>query len=241
MPSIVPDLIVFDCDGTLVDSERIGVQVGRRMLADLGVALSEREFVEKFVGCSAQHWTDEIARTLGGAPPKDWSRRHDELFATTLMEQLEPVDGAVEVLDALDAMRIPYRLASNSGRSQIVRSLELVGLADRFRGRVHSSHETARAKPAPDVYLAAAAAERVEPEHCWVVEDSPFGVAAGLAAGMRTFAFTGGLHPPGRLSQVGAHTLEDLRDLLPLLEYGNGSEPLTHPRRTCVPSDLSQC
>ena len=241
MPSIVPDLIVFDCDGTLVDSERIGVQVGRRMLADLGVALSEREFVEKFVGCSAQHWTDEIARTLGGAPPKDWSRRHDELFATTLMEQLEPVDGAVEVLDALDAMRIPYRLASNSGRSQIVRSLELVGLADRFRGRVHSSHETARGKPAPDVYLAAAAAERVEPEHCWVVEDSPFGVAAGLAAGMRTFAFTGGLHPPGRLSQVGAHTLEDLRDLLPLLEYGNGSEPLTHPRRTCVPSDLSQC
>jgi len=241
MPSIVPDLIVFDCDGTLVDSERIGVQVGRRMLADLGVALSEREFVEKFVGCSAQHWTDEIARTLGGAPPKDWSRRHDELFATTLMEQLEPVDGAVEVLDALDAMRIPYRLASNSGRSQIVRSLELVGLADRFRDRVHSSHETARAKPAPDVYLAAAAAERVEPEHCWMVEDSPFGVAAGLAAGMRTFAFTGGLHPPGRLSQVGAHTLEDLRDLLPLLEYGNGSEPLTHPRRTCVPSDLSQC
>ena len=241
MPSIVPDLIVFDCDGTLVDSERIGVQVGRRMLADLGVALSEREFVEKFVGCSAQHWTDEIARTLGGAPPKDWSRRHDELFATTLMEQLEPVDGAVEVLDALDAMRIPYRLASNSGRSQSVRSLELVGLADRFRDRVHSSHETARAKPAPDVYLAAAAAERVEPEHCWVVEDSPFGVAAGLAAGMRTFAFTGGLHPPGRLSQVGAHTLEDLRDLLPLLEYGNGSEPLTHPRRTCVPSDLSQC
>jgi HAD superfamily hydrolase (TIGR01509 family) len=220
MPSIVPDLIVFDCDGTLVDSERIGVQVGRRMLADLGVALSEREFVEKFVGCSAQHWTDEIARTLGGAPPKDWSRRHDELFATTLMEQLEPVDGAVEVLDALDAMRIPYRLASNSGRSQIVRSLELVGLADRFRDRVHSSHETARAKPAPDVYLAAAAAERVEPEHCWVVEDSPFGVAAGLAAGMRTFAFTGGLHRPTRLRHPGAQALDDLRDLLPLLEDG---------------------
>jgi beta-phosphoglucomutase-like phosphatase (HAD superfamily) len=146
----------------------------------------------------------------------------------------------VEVLDALDRMRIPYRLASNSERSQIVRSLELVGLADRFRGRVHSSHEVARGKPAPDVYLAAAAAERVRPEHCWVVEDSPFGVAAGLAAGMRTFAFTGGLHPLGRLSQAGAHTLEDLRDLLPLLENG-GFEPLTHPSHTCVPSDLSQC
>ncbi|MEV6491632.1 HAD family phosphatase [Actinoplanes sp. NPDC051633] len=241
MASIVPDLIVFDCDGTLVDSERIGVQVGRRMLADLGVALSEREFVEKFVGCSAQHWVEEIARTLGGAPPADWSRRHDELFATTLTEQLEPVAGAVEVLDALDRLGVPYRLASNSGRPQIVRSLELVGLADRFRGRVHSSHEVARGKPAPDVYLAAAAAERVEPEHCWVVEDSPFGVAAGLAAGMRTFAFTGGLHPPARLHRTGAHVLQDLRDLLPMLANGNGSEPLTHPRKTCVPSDLSQC
>ena len=216
----MPRLIVFDCDGTLVDSERIGVQVGRRMLADLGVALSEQEFVERFVGCSAQHWSDEITRTVGGSPPADWSRRHDELFVSTLIEQLQPVPGAVEVLDALDRLGVPYRLASNSERSQIVRSLELVGLAERFRDRVHSAHEVARGKPAPDVYLAAAAAEDVEPEHCWVVDDSPFGVAAGLAAGMRTFAFTGGLHPPNRLRHAGADALEDLRDLLPLLEDG---------------------
>jgi beta-phosphoglucomutase-like phosphatase (HAD superfamily) len=154
----MPRLVVFDCDGTLVDSERIGVQVGRRMLAGLGVALSEREFVERFVGCSAQHWADEIARTVGGTPPADWSQRHDELFATTLAEQLEPVPGAVDVLDALDRLGLSYRLASNSDRSHIARALELVGLADRFRDRVHSAHEVARGKPEPDVYLTAAAA-----------------------------------------------------------------------------------
>ncbi|NJC70722.1 HAD family phosphatase [Planosporangium thailandense] len=209
--------MVFDCDGTLVDSERIGVQVGRRMLADLGVTLTEAEFVERFVGCSKQHWTDEVARVVGGPPPADWSRRHDELFAVAL-EQLRPVPGAVEVLDALDGLGVPYRLASNSDRAHIARTLELTGLADRFTGRVHSAHDVARGKPAPDVYLAAAAAAGVDPGECWVVEDSPFGVEAGVAAGMRTFAFTGGVHPRARLARPGVPALDELVDLVPLLE-----------------------
>ena len=212
-----PRLVVFDCDGTLVDTERIGVRVGCLMFRELGLDLSEDEVAHRFVGCSQEHWEAEVASAAGGVVPDGWARRYEEAVDRALEAELQPVPGAVHLLDELERIGTPYALASNSGPDAIRRSLRLTGLQDRFDGRIHSAHDVARGKPAPDVYLAAAAAHGVDPQDCWVVEDSPFGVEAALAAGMRTFAFTGGLHPAERLLRPGALELKRLPDLVPLV------------------------
>ncbi len=177
-------LVIFDCDGVLVDSERIAAQVSAAGLTERGWAISEAEVIERFVGRSDAHIGAEIASRLGHRVESEWRiesvRRLREAFAS----ELQPVDGVVE---ALNAIRTPTCVASSGTHEKIRHSLLLVGLLDRFEGRIFSASDVAHGKPAPDLFLHAAATMGTAPARCAVIEDSPSGYAGGVtaAAGLR--------------------------------------------------------
>lgn len=193
------DLVIFDCDGVLVDSEPISVRVGTAALRRLGWSIDEAEYAERFVGCSNEYWAEQVGET----PPGWWEQVYDE-YATAINAELCTVEG---IEAALDQLTLPFCVASNGRHSSIRRSLELTGLADRFAGRVFSAEDVTQGKPAPDLFLHAAATMGTAPERCVVVEDSPFGVMAAVSAGMRCLAYAGGLTPATRLSGLGATAL----------------------------------
>jgi HAD superfamily hydrolase (TIGR01509 family) len=208
------ELVIFDCDGVLVDSERIAVRVEAEFLAELGWPLSQAEIVERFMGRTAEYIDEAIEAQLGSRLPGDWKdqfqRRYTEAFAADLV----PVDG---VLDALDRLTVPTCVASSGSHDKLRFTLGRTGLYERFEGRIFSGYEVANGKPAPDLFLHAAARMGAEPARCAVVEDSRPGVLAARAAGMRAFGYAGGLTPPGRLQGEGTVVFVDMRDLPRLL------------------------
>lgn len=206
MPGV--DLVVFDCDGVLVDSERLALRVDQQVLADLGWVLEADEVVERFLGCTEAAFTAAVEQQLGRTLPPDWGAPYAEWYERAFTEELVAVEGIEE---ALDGLALPVCVASNSGHARLRSSLSQTGLLARFAGRVFSSEDVARGKPAPDLYLHAAAAMGVAPQRCVVVEDSPTGATAALAAGMRVLGYAGGLTPAHRLRDLGATVFEDMR------------------------------
>jgi HAD superfamily hydrolase (TIGR01509 family) len=191
-------LVIFDCDGVLVDSERLAVRVEAAVLAELGWPLGQAEVIERFMGRSQAFMAQAILDRLGGRLPGDWQDRLDRRYRTAFDAELAPVDGIVE---ALDRIATPTCVASSGSHEMLRHTLGLTGLYQRFEGRIFSASEVAEGKPAPDLFLHAAARLGAEPAACAVVEDSRYGVEAARAAGMRAFGYTGGgLTPPGRLA-----------------------------------------
>jgi HAD superfamily hydrolase (TIGR01509 family) len=209
-----PDLVILDCDGVLVDSERIAVRVGTDCLRALGWELTEDEYVERFTGCSTEHWQREVRGRLGGSLPPDWKAAIDERYDLAVERELRPVSGVVAALDRISA---PTCVASNGSHAKIGRSLALTNLGDRFRGRIFSAQDVGVGKPAPDLFLHAAERLDADPARCVVVEDSPFGARAARSAGMRCLAFTGGVTSAAKLQGLGAVLFEDMRGLPGLL------------------------
>ncbi|MEU6779964.1 HAD family hydrolase [Nonomuraea angiospora] len=195
------DLVIFDCDGVLVDSEPISVRVGTAALRRLGWSIDETEYIERFVGCTNDYWEEQVGET-----PPGWRDQLRAEYTAAVKAELRAVRG---IQEALDRLTVPSCVASNGRHSVIRNSLELVGLAGRFDGRVFSAEDVARGKPEPDLFLHAAATLGAEPERCVVVEDSPFGVTAAVRAGMRCLAFAGGLIPGDRLAGLGATLFHD--------------------------------
>ncbi len=210
------DLVIFDCDGVLVDSERLAVRTEAAVLAGLGWPLTEEEIVERFVGRSADYMHREIERHLGR--PIDWAAEFEPRYHEVFERELAPVDGIVE---ALDAITVPTCVASSGSYDKMAFTLGRTGLHDRFVGRIFSADEVANGKPAPDVFLYAAASMATEPARCVVVEDSVSGVAAGTAAGMRVIAYAGGVTPAQRLAADGVVVIDDMRALPGLLATGS--------------------
>jgi HAD superfamily hydrolase (TIGR01509 family) len=206
-------LVIFDCDGVLVDSERLAVRTEVEVLAALGWPLSDREIIERFVGRSPAYMQAAIERHLGRRIDFDrlFMQRHEEVFE----RELRAVDGVAALLDSL---RVPACVASSGTHERIRRSLELVGLAERFDGRVFSASDVAHGKPAPDLFLHAAAAMGAAPGRCAVVEDSVPGVEAGCAAGMAVFAFAGGVTDAAALARPGATVVESMLELAALFD-----------------------
>jgi HAD superfamily hydrolase (TIGR01509 family) len=207
-------LVIFDCDGVLVDSERLAVRVEVAVLAGLGWPLSEAEVVKRFMGRSATVMAEAIRERLGRGLPDDWQERFDRGYRAAFDAELVPVDGVVEALDRIDT---PTCVASSGSHSTLRRTLGLTGLYPRLEGRIFSADEVAAGKPAPDLFLHAAARMGAEPAACAVVEDSRYGVEAARAAGMRAFGYTGGLTPPDRLAGPGTVLFDDMRQLPELL------------------------
>jgi len=210
-------LVIFDCDGVLVDSERLAVRIDRVVLADLGWDLTEDEIVERFVGRSDADMTAAIEAQLGRPLPDGWDDRYRHVYLEAIDNELEPVAGVVDVLDALDARGVATCVASSGTHEKMRRTLGKVGLYERFAGRIFSAIDVTNGKPAPDLFLHAAAAMHADPAACAVVEDSRYGVEAALAAGMRVFAYGGGVTSAAALARSGAVVFDDMRDLTSLL------------------------
>jgi len=210
------ELVIFDCDGVLVDSERIAVRVDVTILTELGWTLTEDEVVERFVGRSDEDMTRAIEEHLGITLGPGWDARFAPRYRDAMAE-LTVVEGVPEVLDAADAAGLAYCVASNGSHDKIRHSLGLTELHHRFIDRMFSVDDVTRAKPAPDLFLHAAATIGVAPESCAVIEDSRYGVAAAHAAGMRVFGYGGGVTPAEWLDGSGTIVFEHMRDLPDLL------------------------
>ncbi len=216
------DLIIFDCDGVLVDSERLSIRVDSIFLERVGWPMSEEEIVERWVGRSDADMQIEIEQHIGGPIPPDIEEEFGRIYREMFDRELTPVDGIREVLDVITT---PRCVASSGEHDKIRRNLALTGLAGYFGERIFSSTDVEHGKPAPDLFLLAAETLGAEPSRCAVVEDSVYGVEAALAAGMLPFAYAGGVTPAERLARPGAVVFTDMRQLPELLEAAAASRP----------------
>ena len=210
-PVVDADLVIFDNDGVLVDSERLANEILAVLLTEAGLATTTEQSIATYLGSSMERVRELAEAALGRPLPTDLiDRYHDELF-DRMGNELTAVDGIEAVLDGIgDRARC---VASSGSPDRIRRSLTVTGLLDRFApGALFSAAEVERGKPAPDVILHAATSMGAAPERCLVVEDSPAGVTAAKAAGMRVIGFAA-LTPAARLDAAD-HVVSRTDDLL---------------------------
>ncbi len=189
-------LVIFDCDGVLIDSE----PVSRRLLAEEACSLGwpmTQAYAHRFTGLTWSAIRPIYEAETGRTLPDDWPLVLQDRLIARMADGVPAVAGAKAMLEAIAALGIPYRVASNSSHQEMVRKFAANAMTALVAGRVHSARDVARGKPAPDVFLAAAQAQGVAPSDCIVVEDSGPGMAAAQAAGMRIVAFTPDMLPPG--------------------------------------------
>jgi len=211
---MTPELIIFDCDGVLVDSERITNRVFADMLAGIGLPLGIDYLFEHFVGRSMQHCWQEIGRLLGHEVPAAFRDEFQLRSLAALRADVQPVPGVVAVLDSLP---VPCCVASSGGHDKMTATLGATGLLPRFRDRMFSATEVPNGKPAPDIFLYAAAKLCVEPQRCVVIEDSSAGVRAGVTAGMRVYGYSAHTSAQQLLSAGAEATFNDMVRLPELL------------------------
>ncbi|MEU6810907.1 HAD family hydrolase [Streptomyces sp. NPDC046831] len=210
------DLVIFDNDGVLVDSEPISNRLLAAHLTELGHPTSYEDSIRDYMGSAMHRIHDLVLERTGRRLPDDFDDVfHARVFAA-FERELKPVPGVTEVLEKLTADGVPYCVASSGSHERIRVGHRTTGLDRWFDdGRVFSAQDVGRGKPAPDLFLYAAERMGVAPERCVVVEDSPLGVRAAVAAGMDVYAFSA-MTPAGRLR--GATRLfgrmEELADLL---------------------------
>ncbi len=207
-------LVIFDCDGVLIDSEGIASRLVARELTALGWALTAEQAQARFLGMTLTDMIPAIESRTGRALPEGWTDRLARLLVAAMTEEAAPMPGAVALLEATSALGLPWRIASNSSHPEMVAKFSRAGIMAMVAGRVHSAHDVGRGKPAPDVYFAAAAAAGVAPDACLVVEDSVPGVRAAVAAGMECLGFApaGGSHASALL-EAGAMLFRQLEEL----------------------------
>ena len=203
-------LVIFDCDGVLVDSELITNRVFAGMLNELGIAVTLEDMFEQFVGRSMPQCLELLTKMLGRPVPLHFVEEYQRRSATALRSELKAVPDIEAVLAAIS---IPYCVASSGTHEKMQTTLGITGLLPQFLGKMYSVTEVAQSKPFPDVFLHAAHRQGVMPADCAVIEDTPTGVRAGVAAGMTVFGYCA-LTPRQRLIDAGAHhTFERMRDL----------------------------
>jgi len=204
--------VIFDCDGTLVDSETLSLSVLVEFVAEHGVQISHQEAMEQYAGNELAVVLRDIEGRLGRSLPDDFLDNFRNRQIDRLKLHLKPSDGADELLSSL---QVPFCVASNAPVSKVNVCLKATRLDHHFHPTtIFSAYEIEKWKPAPDLFLKAAASMNVAPEHCAVVEDSHFGVRAGLAAGMQVFAYR--LHATHDLD---ARTFQSITHLSELSQY----------------------
>jgi|SRR5690348_3272308 HAD superfamily hydrolase (TIGR01509 family) len=185
------ELVIFDCDGVLVDSEPIINQTHAAALTACGYPITEQDLVARFCGMSDPEMLGIIEHELGRALPASYAERVAATIDSALRQSLAAIEGVAEVLDRL---QLPVCVASSSAPEQIRLKLGLTGLLTRFGENLFSAAMVSRGKPAPDLFLYAAQQLATAPDRCLVIEDSPAGIDAALAAGMTAIGFCGGGH-----------------------------------------------
>ena len=209
-------LVIFDCDGVLVDSEGPSNRAVAQEITALGWPMTAAESMRRFIGFRLSDIPPVVEAHLGRPPPPGWVEHLRCRLVEVLGREAEPMPGIFDALQATMALGLPFRVASNSSHEEMRVKFARTGLAALVQGRVHSAHDVGRGKPAPDVFLAAAAAEGLPPSACLVIEDSLPGVHGAVAAGMACI----GLDPHGggaALRAAGAHPIRALSELPALL------------------------
>ena len=207
------DAVLFDCDGVLVDSERVAVECIVEFAARHGAGFGFDEALERFTGARMADTLRDIEERGKCKLPDGFEENLRAYMAAEFESRLEPMDGAAALVEALD---VPYCVVSNGPRSKMEVTLRVTGLLEHFAGRIVSAYEVGVWKPDPALFLHAARMLGVAPERCAVVEDSAYGIAAGVAAGMQVFALIPGERadaaPDGVIT---AASLAELHDRLP--------------------------
>jgi HAD superfamily hydrolase (TIGR01509 family) len=199
--SPVAELVIFDCDGVLVDSERLSHAVLRAMLAEFGVDLTLEQTLDHFMGSSTERSLELLASLIGRPAPQDFDERFSARCFSAFAASLLPVSGVAQMLAGLT---LPYCVASNGPHAKMRFTLGHTGLLSRFGGRVFSAEDVANPKPSPDLFLHAAASLGVPAAACVVVEDSAAGITAARLAGMRALGYAA-MGQGEKLRQAGAH------------------------------------
>lgn len=225
MTAQATDLVVFDCDGVLVDSETIACRIDAEIFTALGFPLDFEDIRRDFVGVSATTMCRTIEERFGRKLPADMPQRLLQAALDSFEAELQPIAGIADTLGRLNG---PRCVASSSSPPRIRRSLELTGLLDFFAPHLFSATMVKNGKPAPDLFLHAAQAMGASPARCIVIEDSVPGVTAARAAGMTVLGFVGGGHCVAghgeRLRSLGAHDVfSDMAELPRLLAAHAGS------------------
>ena len=186
-----PDLIIFDCDGVLIDSEGLAFQSFLEVVADCGVYMTVAEAVERYAGRSEAFALSDLESRHRVTFPSDFSEKNVARRTQLFAQKLKAMPGLFDLINALPHKKC---VASSSSPERLSQTLGLVGLWDRFAPYIFSSTQVKNGKPAPDLFLFAAEQMGVPPSSCLVIEDSVPGVRAAQAAKMRVFGFTGGSH-----------------------------------------------
>jgi HAD superfamily hydrolase (TIGR01509 family) len=190
-PGMGTDLVIFDCDGVLVDSEIVSFEAEAEALAEAGIQVSVDALLERFVGLSSTSAFAVLEKEHGVRLPPDFAERCRQRVLAAFDAKLRPIAGVVSLLEGLAHRRC---VASSSEPARIRHSLTLAGLLRHFDPHIFSATQVTHGKPAPDLFLFAAAQMDAAPERCLVIEDSVPGVTGAHAAGMAVLGFTGGGH-----------------------------------------------
>ena len=202
------EAVIFDCDGTLVDTESIENTVLLQYARESGLSLTLEEAVRKFAGVKMSDCVEMIEAITGESLPAEFVSEFRRRCREEFEAGLQPIDGVVEVLSEL---QLPYCVASNGPLKKLELTLGLTGLKRFFEDRVFSAYTIDSWKPAPDLFLHAARELETSPQHCVVVDDSLPGVQAGIAAGMHVIAFRMSDLPPEIDACV--HSVSDFREI----------------------------
>ncbi|MGW0564858.1 HAD family hydrolase [Streptomyces sp. NPDC003016] len=222
-------LVIFDCDGVLVDSEILSARVMREMAAHEGLGLSAEQALAFIRGRKVAEWVGQLETLLGRALPARFVPEFRDGCAELFTTELRPVPQVRQVVEGLGQ---PFCTASSAPREKILKTLGLTGLLPHFQDRIYSAYEVGVWKPDPGLFLHVAADLGVLPEHCTVVEDSLVGVRAGVSAGMSVFGYA----PPQNrtaadLAAEGAVTFGSMKELPSLLEEWAAGVPAARALR----------
>jgi HAD superfamily hydrolase (TIGR01509 family) len=210
--------IIFDCDGVLVDSEPLSMELDWLLLKENGVNLSRQEVMQRFIGLTFGALVEQVERDFAVKLPPDLSKTKDARLLALFEEKLLPVDGA---RNAVAAIALPMSAASNSPKARVEAAFRIAGFARHFGSRITTFEDVKHGKPAPDIYIEAASRANTTPEACIAVEDSLAGVTSAAAAGCLVLGFTGTAHDPdahaASLRKAGAAQIFFHMDELPAL------------------------
>ena len=211
-----PGLVIFDCDGVLVDSETIQNGVLTDMLVRHGVPATVEDVMRRYIGWTIPALIEDVAARTGVRLEHPWTADLYRETEAAFRSGLQPIAHVQELIRGLEHARIPFCVASNGAVSKMHVSLGVTGLLGHFGDRLYSGHDMERGKPFPDLFLHAAKVMEVSPDDCVVIEDSAAGLKAAEAAGMKALAYVANpAHQPAELS--GGHPFGDMRRVPTLL------------------------
>lgn len=205
--------LIFDCDGVLIDSEYLASRVESEVARDLGLTLGVEEAHELFLGKTVEGVLDALATRAGERPSSAWVYNWAFATAHAFVRELKAVDGVGVAVETLRRRGHRMAVASQSPLARVQLSLQVAGLAGQFGEHIYVTSMVPRPKPAPDVYLLAASKLEAAPADCIVIEDSPAGAAAALAAGMRVVGYAPG-KAAGAMHASGAQVIRTMDELI---------------------------